>query len=127
MDVIRTVAPDSWQEAGGPGSIRHLAGQLLICQTQRTQNQITRLLMVLRGDLPPLPTGPAAPKGQARAHVLGGAFLDDIHVDFLIDVSQALRNGRTFTAPRLTVYNGRRAYMTLHAQKGKPGQPAPGK
>jgi len=71
IDVIRTVAPDSWQEAGGPASIRHIAGQLVISQTQRAHEQITRLLMVLRGDLPPLPTGPAAPTGEAPAEPEG--------------------------------------------------------
>ncbi len=132
-DVIRMVAPDSWQEAGGRASIRHIAGQLVISQTQRAHEQITRLLMVLRGDLPPLPTGPPAPtpetpaEGEKPADVQGGTSLDDIQVDFLIDVSQAGQNARMLTAPRVRVYNGGRAYVTLPAQKGKPGQSAPGK
>jgi hypothetical protein len=67
MDVIRMVAPDSWEPAGGPADIRHIAGQLVISQTQRTHEQITRLLMALRGDLPPLPIGPAAPTPETPA------------------------------------------------------------
>ena len=48
---------------------------------------------------------------------IGGTFLDDIQVDFLIDATQAHQSTRSLTAPRLTLYNGQRAYITVATQQ----------
>ena len=50
---------------------------------------------------------------QGSALTIAGTFLDDIQVDFLINATQAHQATRTLTAPRLTIYNGQRAYVTV--------------
>jgi len=42
-----------------------------------------------------------------------GTFLDDVQVDFIISATQAHSATRTLTAPRITIYNGQRAYITV--------------
>ena len=44
---------------------------------------------------------------------IGGAFLDDIQVNFLIQATQASSNTRTLVAPRLTQMNGQRSYVSV--------------
>jgi len=48
---------------------------------------------------------------------IGGTFLSDIQVDFLIQATQAHTTTRLLTAPRLTLYNGQRAYVTVSTQQ----------
>jgi len=48
---------------------------------------------------------------------ISGTFLDDIQVDFLIDATQAHQSTRSLTAPRLALYNGQRAYITVATQQ----------
>jgi type II secretory pathway component GspD/PulD (secretin) len=48
---------------------------------------------------------------------LAGTFLDDIQVDFLITATQAQQSTRTLTAPRITLFNGQRAYITVATQQ----------
>lgn len=50
---------------------------------------------------------------QGSALTIAGTFLDDIQVDFLINATQAHQATRTLTAPRVTIYNGQRAYVTV--------------
>jgi len=45
--------------------------------------------------------------------VVAGTFLDDIQVDFLLAATQASQTSRAMTAPRLTLFNGQRAYVTV--------------
>ncbi len=47
--------------------------------------------------------------GLPSAATIQGSFLDDIQVDFLIRATQAHRDTRTLTAPRLTLLNGTHA------------------
>lgn len=44
---------------------------------------------------------------------VGGTFLDDVQVDFLIQATEATSSTRTLTAPRLTLYNGQSGYVTI--------------
>lgn len=44
---------------------------------------------------------------------VGGTFLDDIQVDYLIQATQANSTTRTLTAPRLTLFNGQQATVTV--------------
>ena len=46
--ITSTVAPTSWDEVGGPGSIAPYLGNLVISQTQQVHEQIAELLMRLR-------------------------------------------------------------------------------
>jgi type II secretory pathway component GspD/PulD (secretin) len=48
---------------------------------------------------------------------IGGTFLDDIQVDFLIQATQAHSATRVLTAPRLTLFNGQRAYITVATER----------
>jgi general secretion pathway protein D len=48
---------------------------------------------------------------------LAGAYLDQIQVDFLINATQAHQASRTLTAPRLTLYNGQRAYVSVGTEQ----------
>jgi len=44
---------------------------------------------------------------------IAGSFLDDIQVNFLIEATQAEQTSRLLTAPRLTLFNGQRAYIAV--------------
>jgi hypothetical protein len=63
--VTTTVAPTSWDEVGGPGSIAPFQGMLAIRQTQNTQDEIVALFAELRRVR--LARGA---KGEARAGVV---------------------------------------------------------
>jgi general secretion pathway protein D len=49
----------------------------------------------------------------SSAMTLGGTFLDDIQVDFLIRATQAHQATRSLTAPRVTLLNGRQAFVQV--------------
>lgn len=51
--------------------------------------------------------------GGGPAMAIAGTFLDDIQVDFLITATQAHQNTRNLTAPRVTLHNGQRAYVSV--------------
>jgi len=53
----------------------------------------------------------------ASGMTIQGTFLDDIQVDFLIRATQAHSSTRSLTAPRLTLFNGQRAYVTVATQQ----------
>jgi type II secretory pathway component GspD/PulD (secretin) len=61
-----------------------------------------------------LPGGISVPNDAMN---LSGAFLDDIQVDFLLRATQAHQSAHLLTAPRLTLYNGQRAYVTVTDQR----------
>ena len=46
-----------------------------------------------------------------------GTFLDDFQVDFLIQATQAHEATRSLTAPRITLFNGQTAYVTVSTQQ----------
>jgi general secretion pathway protein D len=54
-------------------------------------------------------------KGEVLDHALTvfGTFLDDIQVDFIVQATQAHQATRQLTAPRLTLFNGQRAYVSV--------------
>jgi len=47
---------------------------------------------------------------------VAGTFLDDIQVDFLIQATQAHEDSRSLTAPRITLFNGQRSYVSIATQ-----------
>jgi type II secretory pathway component GspD/PulD (secretin) len=59
------------------------------------------------------------PAGAAAtpAFSFGGQFLDDVQVSFLIEATQAHDLTRTLTAPRITLFNGQRAYISLSTEE----------
>ncbi|MCD4823854.1 MAG: hypothetical protein K8S55_04555 [Phycisphaerae bacterium] len=48
---------------------------------------------------------------------IAGTFLDDIQVDFLIRATQAHASSRLLTAPRITLFNGQRSYVSVATQQ----------
>jgi type II secretory pathway component GspD/PulD (secretin) len=48
---------------------------------------------------------------------VGGTFLDDIQVNFLLQATQANETTRTLTAPHITLFNGQRAYVTVGTEQ----------
>ncbi|MHC4294830.1 MAG: type II secretion system protein GspD, partial [Planctomycetota bacterium] len=65
----------------------------------------------------PIPGGSIGLEVTNSALSLGGTFLDDIQVDFLIQATQAHSATRSLTAPRLTLYNGQQAYVVVATQQ----------
>ena len=53
----------------------------------------------------------------ATALSFGGTFLDDVQVDFLVSATQAHQSTRTLIAPRITIFNGQRAYVAVAEQQ----------
>jgi len=51
------------------------------------------------------------------AFSLGGQFLDDVQVSFLLEATQAHDSTRMLTAPRITLFNGQRAYISLSTEE----------
>lgn len=51
--------------------------------------------------------------GAAPTLDIRGTFLDDIQVDFIVQATQAHQTTRSLTAPRLTLFNGQRAYVAI--------------
>jgi general secretion pathway protein D len=54
--------------------------------------------------------------GSSSALSLGGTFLDDIQVDFLVQATTARASTRTLNAPRITLSNSQRAYVVVASQ-----------
>ncbi len=55
--------------------------------------------------------------GAVPALSIGGTLLDDIQVDFLLQATQAHATTRMLTAPRITIFNGQRSYVTVGTQQ----------
>ncbi|MBT7171830.1 MAG: hypothetical protein HN909_08690, partial [Phycisphaerales bacterium] len=55
--------------------------------------------------------------GSPSAIAIAGTFLDDIQVDFLIRATQAYDSTRVLTAPRVTLLNGQRGYVSVATQQ----------
>lgn len=70
------------------------------------QNHRTFANMIGRG------TGIGA-EVTAPAISSSGTFLDDVQVNYLIEATQADSRTRTLTAPRVTIFNTQRAYVTV--------------
>ncbi|RPI59444.1 MAG: hypothetical protein EHM48_08865 [Planctomycetaceae bacterium] len=67
--------------------------------------------------------GVAGPPGSIANQIsspglqVQGVFLDDVQVDFIIQATQASSTTRTLTAPRLTLFNGQQAYVSVGQQR----------
>jgi type II secretory pathway component GspD/PulD (secretin) len=138
--LIDTVDRLSWREAGGNvGAIRELSGQLIVTQTPENQRQVARLLEQLREtravqlvvqahlltvdpkvwkklgvEWPPDPPAGAAgavPGGAARGSA--GVFLSAEQVSQLLRAAQEQDGSHIFSAPRLMLFNGQRAYVMI--------------
>jgi beta-lactamase regulating signal transducer with metallopeptidase domain/type II secretory pathway component GspD/PulD (secretin) len=133
-----TIAPDSWKDKGGAaGSVRELSGQLIITQNPENQSAIELLLRQLREnrgaqvtvesrflsldpqklkDLsPPLRQRLIAASGGSGAAAGEAAqeFLSPQETDELLRAAQNAPDTTQLFAPRLTLFNGQRAYVML--------------
>lgn len=61
--------------------------------------------------------GSMVTSANASALTVGGTFLDDIQVDFLIRATQADQRTTTLTAPRVTMFNGQQATVTISQEQ----------
>jgi Flp pilus assembly secretin CpaC/tetratricopeptide (TPR) repeat protein len=85
-----------------------------------TQNSSTLALPAFTNTIGAGGTGIGAALGGAAAtpaFSFGGSFLDDVQVSFLIEATQAHDSTRMLTAPRITLFNGQRAYISLSTEE----------
>ena len=134
-DITGTVDPMSWRDNTGTlGSIRELSGQLIVTQTPANHERILAKLDALRGargvqvqvearfisgidDAVEAALGGRWPARAARAsHDLWPRFLDQADVDRVFRASQQDRDATTITPPRITLFNGQRAYVLVSRQ-----------
>ena len=129
--IMDTVDRDDWVINGGKvGSIKVLAGQLVITQTTENHAQIASLLDKLREaravqvsietqiiSCDPEVVAEFLPKPADRKDgKVHGVFLDEFQVNFLMRATQASRNSSVLTAPRVTTFNGQRATISVGNQ-----------
>jgi hypothetical protein len=71
--VTTTIAPESWEETGGPATICSYQGILIARQTDRAHDELAQLIEELRGSISATggPSLPLADKG-VRPHGYGG-------------------------------------------------------
>jgi type II secretory pathway component GspD/PulD (secretin) len=136
IKLIRTtVAPQSWDDMGGPGRIDYypLSMALVINQTPDVQEQIADLLAALRhlqdqevalevriigvteevmtqlaADMPPALSPPGATAGAPQVR-----FLDDKHVSQFMEAIQGDRRTNVLQAPKITLFNGQACDVDL--------------
>jgi len=131
-----TVAPDTWKEKGGvAGTIRELAGQLIVTQTPENQSAIELLLNQLRenrglqvsvesrffnfdpntlaGVSPKLRERLIAASGGSRMGESGQQILSSDEADELMRAVQKTSDATQLFAPRVTLFNGQRASVML--------------
>jgi beta-lactamase regulating signal transducer with metallopeptidase domain len=135
-DLIKeTVDADSWRENGGSvGSLRELQGQLIITQTQENQRSIALLLDQLREthaiqitvESRFVTLDPAALDESLRQKLVmtfqgkdkpSATFLTDEDAASLLRASQQQKESTIITAPRLTLFNGQRAFVMAATQR----------
>ena len=131
-DVIQllqeTVASDTWRETGGTiGTIRELSGCLVVTQTMANQREIAQILEQLRetrglqvtvetrfitvNDAALRQTGVGAWESAAFPST-APTFLDDQKVKAILRAAQSEETSEVVVpAPRLTLFNGQRAYV----------------
>ncbi|MFM7260086.1 MAG: type II secretion system protein GspD, partial [bacterium] len=74
----------------------------------------TGILDSLQGSIPGI--GGTILSSGAAAATTGFSYMDDIQVDLLIQATQADQRGVVLTAPRLTLMNGQRSFITIAKQ-----------
>ncbi len=75
--ITTTVKPNSWAQAGGPGSIVSYQATLVVSQTQRNQESIAKLLRELDKQIASA-GGPVLPFRQPNPGLSGGRFGPDL-------------------------------------------------
>ena len=132
--IQETVEPDAWRDAGGTvGSIRELSGQFIITATPQMHEQIVNLLHQLRearGVQVSVEARFIAITPALLDKALGGKLrgslaksseatvwqLTDAQVDAVLREAQQAENSTLLTAPRITLFNGQRAHVTVSTE-----------
>jgi beta-lactamase regulating signal transducer with metallopeptidase domain/type II secretory pathway component GspD/PulD (secretin) len=138
IDLIRSsIDPESWQSAGGHGSIKETDGQFVITQSPQNHQEIVQLLNQLREgrnlrimvstqfvsiDPAALTLLPAALRDKILPALHSGerpvgAPLTDAEVNKLLQTMQGLKSCTILSTPRLTLFNGQRAYIVSQTQR----------
>jgi beta-lactamase regulating signal transducer with metallopeptidase domain len=125
--IQETVVPDAWRDAGGTvGAIRELSGQLIITATPQMHEDICKLLAMLReghGMQVTVETRFFAADAAALDKALGGMLRGTIGksgeatvwqlTDDQVRAIQANPGSTVVTAPRITLFNGQRGFVTI--------------
>lgn len=133
MALLQTsVAPESWQTAGGTGRVDYypLGMALVVRQTAARHAEIQDLLAALRRlqdvevtvEVRFVAVTPEMMKqlGLLAGEQLtqpGSVVLDDTQVTLLLRAVQEDRNANVLQAPKLTMFNGQQAVMELAEQQ----------
>lgn len=153
-DVVRfiqeEVDPQSWRSHGGAvGEIKEMNGHLLITQTTANHEAIQLLMQDLRGAhgvqvtlearfLTGEPVFRALEQHAngkrwqaAKGHQFWPAYLNDNETTALLYAAQSSTQSTLVTAPRITLFNGQRAYVLVSRQTAfvsdlKPSTTQPG-
>jgi beta-lactamase regulating signal transducer with metallopeptidase domain len=139
MDLVReTVDPASWNAPGRPGAIRALSGQLIVTHRRDAHASVAALLAQLREtraiqvmvearflafDKAAVEHLPEPLRASVKTALSDGAdksagvHLTDAQVAELLRAMQASADSTTLTAPRMTLFNGQRAYVAITTQQ----------
>src|SRR5262249_46288987 len=135
--LTSTVAPDTWSEAGGPGTVQYypLGLALVINQTQEVQEQIAELLRALRRlqdvevavearvlrlsesfwERLPADLGLKFTEGDGKAAPT--AFLSNAQLARFLEAAQQDQRTSVMQAPKLTMFNGQSATINATQQQ----------
>jgi general secretion pathway protein D len=133
--ILDTISPDSWKDKGGAvGSIREMSGQLIVTQTPEDQEELERLLAQLRENrglqvvvesrflnVNPQELHGLSNKLRERLIAASGGsavaepqqFLSREEIRELLRAAEGSRDSTMLFAPRVTLFNGQRAYVML--------------
>jgi len=125
------VAPDTWKNRGGSlATIDEANGQLVVYQTRTNQDLVGRILAQLReGRSIQISVEARFLKGDAVtkkvAEWIGShdpkapemTYLDETQTADLLQLAKSDQASSTISAPRLTLFNGQRAYVTVSTSR----------
>ncbi len=113
--TVPSNSPSTWAGRGWNGG--HSFNKLSpIGVTQGNGNTFANMLDTGGGATAALAQG-IATQIPGSAMTIAGTFLDDIQVDFLIRATQAHSLSRVLTAPRLTLMNGGKAFISINVNQ----------
>jgi general secretion pathway protein D len=70
-----------------------------------------------QGPVTGVPGGIGSSAAGAKSLQVSGTYLDNFQVSFLLSATQASQSSTTLTAPRVTLFNGQRAYVLVATQR----------
>lgn len=123
--VTDEVSPDTWADRGGRGTIREMEGQLIVTQTPRVHAGVVTLLETerrKRGRQVQIESRLISIDPRALSTRMRSRLRDARHGTSPRltneELAQLLSGGQQLTTPRVTVFVGQRAYVTLANDAG---------